>query len=287
MKLTLANYNEHFGKGMLSNMLLNATNQCNLRCSYCFTTPNPQRMSIETAKTAILWGLKHKAPWCDNLEMCWFGGEPMLEFDRLLVPIMAWGKERGLPLAWNITTNLTLLNDERLEILKNFDVGILASIDGPASQQDACRKTINGEGSWKIIKDIIPKVAAYPRAYGYRSTISPRNCDNLFESYKHAYESGFGMWFGGPDVCSEEWSEEKILVLQREMFYITMSYYDLIGSGEVRFMLPQLEQEIKEILVPYTDLSKGYRDRGIAEFQRCGLGTTSVGVSPDGKLIAC
>lgn len=288
MKLTLDNYKEIVPPNQLSNMLLNATNQCNLRCTYCFTTPNPQRMPIEVAKKAILWGLEHKAPWAKKLELCWFGGEPMLEFNRLLVPVMEWCKNEDLPIEWNITTNLTLITDEVLKIFDEYGVGILSSIDGPEEMQDCCRKTANGDGSWNLIKDVVPKVANYRRAYGYRTTISPYNCDTLFNAYKHAYESGFGMWFGGPDVCGRGWTQEKLDILERELFYIGMNYFDLVFyEKEERFMLPQLERELKEVFAPSYYIKDEYEDLGLKTFQRCGLGTTSIGVSPTGQLIAC
>lgn len=290
MKLTSQNYDDLMSINHLTGILLNVTNQCNLRCDYCFTTQNPKVMSIDTAKKGILWGIEKKCSDVEKLQVCWFGGEPMLEFESVMIPVMEWARNEGLPVSWSMTSNLTLLTDERIQKLEEFNVGILCSVDGPEMMQDCHRKTCGGNGSWNLIKDSLRKMGQYKNCTGFRTTITPENCETLFEAYKLAVDLGAPMWFGGPDICNIGWTKDKIDKMEQELFYISMNYFDLLFKYNCQgFSLPQIDREVKNIIGESgKKLSmENYCEIGVNEFLRCGLGTTSIGITPDGKLVSC
>lgn len=227
--MTLETYKDLRKNGVQS-LILNATNSCNLRCYYCFTTPNEKHMSLETAKQAILWGMKDKKGG-EPLKISWFGGEPMLRFNQLIVPTMAWAREQGLDVEWGMTTNLTLLSQENLDILKEYKVYLLLSIDGPKVIQDINRPTAIGGSSWEKLEDNLPKILNYPYKDIFRSTVTPESAIQLFEVYKFAKSSGIFGWYAGPDFGNKGWTDEVRDRLEQEIFYITMDIYEDISNG--------------------------------------------------------
>lgn len=78
-----------FNPKEIKHMVVNLTNECNLRCKYCFTEHNPKRMTLDVLKQAIQFG----TTTCDVKRITFFGGEPMLEFETLIKPIVQWVHE--------------------------------------------------------------------------------------------------------------------------------------------------------------------------------------------------
>ena len=56
-------------------LTLHVTNECNLRCKYCFVDLGPQRMSQDVANAAVELGMKN----CKTSGLLFYGGEPLLE----------------------------------------------------------------------------------------------------------------------------------------------------------------------------------------------------------------
>jgi len=84
-----------------------------------------------------------------------YGGEPLMAWDRIKTWIPLWNKyfmeKRGREINWAITTNGTLLNDEKREFLDRYNVSMLMSLDGPKELHDKTRVHYDGRGSWDEI----------------------------------------------------------------------------------------------------------------------------------------
>ena len=104
----------------LHTLFLGVTEDCNMRCRYCFVQHTPARMTLTTATKALYFLLAqrdHKSS--RNPNITFFGGEPTLEWDSLIVPIVKRGRElTENKISYNITSNGILLNRERLEFMK-------------------------------------------------------------------------------------------------------------------------------------------------------------------------
>jgi uncharacterized protein len=92
-------------------MELILTDQCNLRCSYCFEKDkNPHNMTEETATAAVDF-LMTESQQMPNVTILFFGGEPLLRFD-LLKKVHAYATaeaaKRSKTIIWDMTTNGTL-----------------------------------------------------------------------------------------------------------------------------------------------------------------------------------
>ena len=134
--MKLREYNERYH--LFTSACLNLTNQCNLRCDYCFVNQSADRMSLDTAKAAV--SLVHnnllRKRELDNTPdlkgvINFFGGEPLLEYNSIIVPLTIWIEET-YPNDFNlgITTNGTLLTKERIDFLYDHNIIPLLSMDG-------------------------------------------------------------------------------------------------------------------------------------------------------------
>ena len=123
-------YKEHFS--YLTNICLNLTDACNFACKYCFVEQNPHYMTYETAKAAVnflLENLEKKRKYLNDpnikASLTYFGGEPTIMWDSIIVPLTTYIKTNNLPIYLNMTTNASLLNEERNQWLKDNKIPIL------------------------------------------------------------------------------------------------------------------------------------------------------------------
>ena len=156
----------------IQKLTLQVTQSCNLRCDYCFysdmyeTRPHAiKKMSFETAKKAIDYVLNHSVDEV-NLNIGFYGGEPLLEMDLIDKCILYTREKSGAKnLSFTITTNGTLLTPEIYEQLAENDFAIMVSLDGPKPVHDSARRYPNGRGSFdNIMENIVNIQDRYPEA---------------------------------------------------------------------------------------------------------------------------
>lgn len=87
-------------------------------------------MTVENGKKIIQWGIDHHDRELGVLHINWFGGEPTLEYESLIKPLMKWVDTQGFDVDWGITTNCSLISSEMLDFFEKHHLGILCSIDG-------------------------------------------------------------------------------------------------------------------------------------------------------------
>lgn len=177
---------EHHSRKRLESLILQVTQQCNLRCGYCAYSGlyqsnrvhSSSRMSFETAKKAIDFFLDHNTE-IPETNIGFYGGEPFLEFDLIkrCVDYLKKRIEGKKEFSINTTTNATLLKGEIADyVVENeFDIGI--SLDGPKEAHDKNRRFENGRGSFDIvmqnIKDLLDKYPDYNKHLRIMTTVNP------------------------------------------------------------------------------------------------------------------
>jgi len=128
--------------------VLNLTEQCNLKCTYCYVRAGENQVELMTPETAykIIDGfLEMKPEGRFNITM--HGGEPLINYP-LVQKIVEYAKPHRDKIDLSIQTNGTLLTQERVEFLKENDVSIGVSLDGPKKYHDQTRVLQNGKGSF-------------------------------------------------------------------------------------------------------------------------------------------
>lgn len=144
-------------------LTLNVTQNCNLRCKYCYvkkTNFSSSFMTLDTAIRAVDFILKSKD--LESLGISFYGGEPLLNFPVIQGTIKYASEEArkiGLPeVKYHLTTNGTLLTDEIIDFLKEYEINVMISIDGTAAIHDAVRVTPTGEGTHSLVLDRLQKL---------------------------------------------------------------------------------------------------------------------------------
>jgi sulfatase maturation enzyme AslB (radical SAM superfamily) len=128
-------------------LTLELTQQCNLACEYCVygkhydqtRQPSDAPMSLDTAKSAVTRFLSHKP---ETATIGFYGGEPLLEFE-LMKDVVAFAEPlaapSGVELRFNMTTNGTLLSEEKIHYLVTHEFNVMISLDGNKQSHDRYR----------------------------------------------------------------------------------------------------------------------------------------------------
>lgn len=154
----------------VSTAALLLTQACNLQCIYCYEKKDGSSMTEKTAYQAVDW-LIAQAGNVKNINIFFFGGEPLLNFS-LMKAVVAYAEKRvretGKTVKFRITTNGTLLDDEKIAFFKEHQISAMISFDGPKELQDAQRPYANGQGSYdstvpkiKKLLEVLPQTPAH------------------------------------------------------------------------------------------------------------------------------
>ena len=155
-------------------IILQVTQQCNLRCEYCAYSDKylnrvhaNERMDFDTAKKGIEFLIDHSKD-VDQVHISFYGGEPLLEFD-LLKKCINYAIEigEGKKVTFGLTTNATLFTKEMIEFFEQHDVNIMISLDGPKEIHDENRKfSVSNKGSFdKILSNLEFFKTNYPEYF--------------------------------------------------------------------------------------------------------------------------
>lgn len=181
-------------------MILQVTQDCNLRCSYCYYVNERYRqrhhshikMEFSLAKRAMDYFMEHSS---DEKEIVlgFYGGEPLLCFDLIkkCVEYMELNVQ-GRKVRFVLTTNGTLLTNEKIEYFIEHDISILISLDGSKESHDYNRKFADGTGSFDIIinkiKNLKENYPDYFKTVLFNTVISPEMDMNKIRKYYEADE---------------------------------------------------------------------------------------------------
>ena len=275
----------------ISAAMLVTTHECNLRCRYCFVQKEPRRMSLQTAKDAARFLIDNaRAAGGVTPEINFFGGEPMLEFERVIRPLAEWVHgELGERCRFSITTNGTLLTEENIRFMRRHGFGLLLSMDGAKEVQDYNRPLAGGGGSFELLRPIVPLVLAAWPAATFRMTAIPASCERSFEGALWAEAQGFRSFFITPNVF-EPWDGAAREALSAGLGRYARHYAESRAAGgrPIRFTeLERAEAQLDEL--EEAERRGAYRSSPRCRAAgKCGLGASRwAAVHPDGGLYAC
>lgn len=140
-------------------IILKPTLDCNLRCRYCYLSNSSKShtmFNVEFTKS-ILRQVKENLPKERRIKILWHGGEPLLwgidNFKEILPYIDELFKDREYKVS--IQTNLTMINDDIINLFINHHVNVGISLDGPKDIHDSQRQTKDGKGTFdNVVKKI-------------------------------------------------------------------------------------------------------------------------------------
>ena len=272
--------------GVVKALCLHVAHVCNLNCSYCFASQGKYSgeravMSLETGKRALDFLIENSGTR-HNLEVDFFGGEPLMNFEvvkELVKYARIREKESGKNFRFTLTTNGVLIDDEVIDFCNKEMSNVVLSLDGRKEVHDRFRVDYNGNGSFD---KIVPKFQKLVKSRGgknyyMRGTFTHRNPDFL-EDIKVMLDLGFNELSMEPVVCAPTDSS-------------ALTYDDIEIVKEQYEKLAELMKEKREEGKPFTfyhymiDLSGGpciYK-----RISGCGSGTEYMAVTPWGDLYPC
>lgn len=199
--------------GEIKALCLHICHDCNLRCKYCFADEGTyhskckEYMSFEVGKKAIDF-LLSKSGKRQNLEVDFFGGEPLMNLDvvkQIVDYARKAGDAQGKKFNFTLTTNCLLLNDEVIDWLNEEMYNVVLSIDGREAVHDRLRRTANGKGSQAIVLDRAKKFALKrgDKSYYVRGTFTAYNLD-FTQDILYLRDQGFEQISIEPVVLPED-----------------------------------------------------------------------------------
>lgn len=272
--------------GVVKALCLHVAHTCNLNCAYCFASQgkyNGERdiMSFETGKRALDF-LVENSGTRRNLEVDFFGGEPLMNWDvvkQLVQYARQIEKEKGKNFRFTLTTNGVLVDDEVIEFANREMSNVVLSLDGRKEIHDRYRVDYSGAGSWD---KIVPKFQKFVEARGgkdyyMRGTFTHANPDFL-KDIEEMLRLGFTELSMEPVVCAPGDESE----LTDEDMPIIFEQYEKLAS----LMLERKKEGNPFTFYHYMiDLSGGpciYK-----RISGCGSGTEYMAVTPWGDLYPC
>lgn len=152
-------------------LILNVTEGCNFRCSYCVysgdypdeRTHSARSMTWPVAKAAIDDFLGHSQE-ADTRFISFYGGEPLLNLPLVRRCVTYVRREYpDVKLRFAMTTNAYLLKGKAAEFLAAEGFTLTISLDGPAQIHDRHRRTAAGRPTWaRVMSNLRAFLKAHP-----------------------------------------------------------------------------------------------------------------------------
>ncbi len=267
-------------------LCLHIAHDCNLACEYCFAGKGEYHgtgalMSFEVGKKALDFLVANSGNRV-NLEVDFFGGEPLMNF-QVVKQLVEYGRSLEAPhnkkFRFTLTTNGVLLNQEILEFANKEMANIVLSIDGRKDVHDKMRPFRGGQSSYDLIVPKFKEVAGSRKQTNYyvRGTFTHYNTD-FSQDVLHLADLGF-----------KQISVEPVVAPPSEPYAITQED------------IPRLKEEYDRLAVEMLKRNKEGRGFHFFHFMidlqggpcvakrlsGCGSGTEYLAVTPWGDLYPC
>ena len=272
--------------GVVKALCLHVAHSCNLNCSYCFASQGKYHgeralMSFEVGKQALDF-LVANSGHRRNLEVDFFGGEPLMNFDvvkQLVAYARSIEKEHQKNFRFTLTTNGMLIDDDVIDFANREMSNVVLSLDGRKEVHDRFRVDYAGKGSWDRIVPKFQKLVAARgnKNYYMRGTFTHANPDFL-KDIQQMLDLGFTELSMEPVVCAADDPS----ALTREDLPIVLEQYERLAE----LMIQRRREGRPFTFYHYMIDLKG----GPCIYKRisgCGSGTEYMAVTPWGDLYPC
>lgn len=274
------------GGNVIKALCLHVAHTCNLNCAYCFASQGKFHgdralMPFEVGKRALDFLIENSGGR-HNLEVDFFGGEPLMNWDvvkRLVAYARTIEKEKGKNFRFTLTTNGMSIDSDVIDFANREMSNVVLSLDGRREVHDRYRVDYQGQGSYDRV---VPKFQELVRARGgkdyyMRGTFTHQNPDFL-KDIDAMLDLGFDQLSMEPVVCAPG----DPAALTEEDKAIVMEQYERLAQK----MLERRKEGRPFTFYHYmVDLESGpciYK-----RISGCGSGTEYMAVTPWGDLYPC
>ncbi len=267
-------------------LCLHIAHDCNIRCKYCFASQGNFKgenllMDFDTGAKALDFLIENSGNR-RNLEVDFFGGEPLMNF-QVVKDLVEYGKNKAKE--WNknmrftITTNGTLLNEENMNYINENMENIVLSIDGNKETNDRMRYTVNNKGTYDLILPKIKRMVEKrgDKPYYVRGTFTKFNKD-FSKDVIHLAEQGFRNISVEPVVApsKEDYAlgYEDLEEINAQYDILEQAYFNKKGTKE-EFDFFHFKMNLQK--------NPCQEKRALG----CGAGVEYVSVTPEGEVYPC
>lgn len=273
-------------QGVVKAICLHVAHDCNLSCKYCFAGKGEYDgpkglMSFETGKRALDF-LIEQSRTRRNLEVDFFGGEPLLNWE-VCKKLVAYGREQekkhNKNFRFTLTTNGLLINDDVIDFCNKEMANVVLSLDGRKITNDAMRVSANGTGSYDLIVDKFKKLASSrnQKDYYMRGTYTHNNLD-FASDIIHMADLGFKELSIEPVVSDPG----EPYALKNEDLPVLKDQYQILADEMLRRYRKGDGFTFYHYMI---DLDAG--PCIVKRVSGCGVGTEYLAVTPSGELYPC
>ncbi len=274
------------GKSPIKALCLNIAHDCNLRCEYCFASTgeyghNRELMPLEVAKAAIDFLIANSASR-HNLEVDFFGGEPLMNLDVVKATVAyarSIEKEHNKNFRFTLTTNGVLLNDDTMDFLNKEMSNVVLSIDGRKEVNDRVRVRRDGTG---IYDNIVPKFQKLAESRGQdmyyvRGTYTKYNLD-FAEDVLHLASLGFKQTSVEPVVATPDMP----YAITEEDLPKIYEQYEKLAKEMLR-----ADKEGRHFNFFHFNIDLEQGPCAIKRLRGCGSGNEYIAITPNGDIYPC
>ena len=257
---------------------LHVTNNCNLRCSYCYIDKNKGNMPLHIAERTVINAVEQCGKFgIENLSIKFAGGEPLMVWENIK-HIINFAKKCCAPMnitpVFSIISNGTLVKKEIAEYLKNNKISIGVSLDGLRVVNDNQRFHQDGRGSFNEVYNgicVLKKAGCRPFIL---ITVTSNNANGLQELTRFLLEHELNFRYSFERNCSRLLSTDDLI---RDSLMYTEILSECFVNIEEWMLRKQWNFNIK-----LCDINL---DRPIS--RSCGIGKNSAAIDHGGRIALC
>jgi uncharacterized protein len=256
---------------------LHVTNNCNLKCPYCYVHKSPESMTRDIAResvdtlvaSAVRNGFR-------SLRLKYAGGEASMNAG-VVIDLHDYARvacaDAGLELSAVLLSNGVAIRDDFAVQLAERDIRVMISLDGIGASHDAQRPTLGGKPSSAMVMRTIERLVAAGLPPHISITVTGRNVGDVAPVVRFALERDltFSFNFFRDNECASTFAD--------------LQYEEEEMIAGIRSAFAVIEE-----LLPRWSVLGAVLDRGqlLTPRQRsCGVGDDYVVIDQHGNIAKC
>lgn len=264
----------------INELVLIVSQDCNMKCNYCIADSGTYSreamfMDTETAKQ----GVEIMCQLEDIKEIMFFGGEPLLNFP-IIREIVELNKDKKRDMIYGMVTNGTIMTDELLDFIKENDINVTISLDGPSHIHDLCRVYKDGKGTHHRVIETLEQLQEAGIQYGIEATYSKTILNEMPPKKVLAYLTQFSRTIKIDCVLEADYVDPSTFLTPEETYRAYKEWtdfvFDMWKRGEPADVRPVSS------IVWYLLSSKKIKSQIV-----CKAGAGRITLFPEGDLYPC